>query len=213
MYTTSMPALAICQYCSKSFAIKPYRLRVSKTVFCSVECANSARKTPFAVYVRRFFAQVHCCDHGPLCPYCCWPWRGPSTRGYGQYRRPDRCRNEMAHRLAWELHQGSAIPHGLFCCHWCHNRACVNPLHLFLGTPRANTQHSARAGRLKGGANHTHGHQRASAKLTPSDVATIRLLYAHGQRGWGLGALAQAFGVTKRTIRLIVHYEMWTHLP
>jgi len=63
-----------------------------------------------------------------------------------------------AHRQAW-IDKNGEIPDGLFVCHKCDVPLCVNPDHLFLGTPKDNSQDCKNKGRLvltdqKGANNH-----------------------------------------------------------
>jgi len=88
-----------------------------------------------------------------VAPSGCWEWTGTINRhGYGVIcLMLDGKPNTMpAHRLQWMRVRGR-IPEGQDCCHTCDNRRCINPDHLFLGTPKDNIHDMIRKGRANFG--------------------------------------------------------------
>lgn len=137
----------------------------------------------------------------------CWLWSGSRMvrGGYGQLN--DRGRLLKAHRLSYELHHGE-IPPGLFVCHRCNVPACVNPEHLYAGTPRQNWDDTIAAGTrfvpeaLKGTEN-------PNSKLSENDVLCIRREVREGN---SLTELAKRYGVTKQAIWRVKERLSWKSL-
>lgn len=130
----------------------------------------------------------------------CWVWCGDTDHGYGRFTYAKS--KTRAHRVAYELEHGD-IPEGMFVCHKCDNRRCVNPDHLFLGTAADNVADRDRKGRQNRGTNvHT-------AKLTEEQVKEIVALYATGST---VGSLSIKYGVKVNAIRRILHGQSWKHI-
>lgn len=146
----------------------------------------------------------------------CWLWRAACfPSGYGIFTMPGRRHGipARAHRVAWELTHG-AIPAGMFVCHRCDNPPCVNPAHLFLGTPADNSADRNAKGRQARGErarqrNPARGERNANAKLTSGMVAQIKALRASGL---SQQAIADRMGTVQTTISRVLLGQTWRHV-
>ncbi len=157
----------------------------------------------------KFWSQVKKTDS-------CWVWAGKLTRhGYGSFSAIN-LRVSMAHRYSWILHNGPIEPHSLFVRHMCHNKRCVNPSHLALGTRADNTNDSVIAGHYRYSPErlarkrqqYASGEITLPRKLSPDDIQKIKAMRASGIQ---YKDIAAAFGTspnyTSRVCRGVVRAD------
>lgn len=161
----------------------------------------------------------------------CWNWTARTDRhGYGKFRPDGGNISEVgAHRVSWVIANGP-IPNDRIVCHTCDNRLCVNPAHLWLGTPAENSADMARKGRVICGNtpdtaargdrhwSRTHpeefaaahrGERNPSARLNEDIVRSIRIAFAGGE---SQGSIGRRLGIPQPHVSRIVLRRSWPHV-
>jgi hypothetical protein len=131
----------------------------------------------------------------------CWEYAGYIQRtGYGCLSF--RGKPFLTHRLAYEIWVGP-IPAGHYVCHKCDNPPCINPSHLFIGTPKENAADMVEKGR------NNRGESVRTAKLTPDMVLEITRRRVAGE---SIATLAAEFGISAPNARKIARGDTWRWL-
>ncbi len=187
------PENRLCRYCGLVF--KPTYARMD---YC---CLDHERKTTRAENsLDRFLSKINFTpdENG------CHNWiAGKTAAGYGHL-----CffgKERYAHHVAYEFFL-SPILNSLFVLHSCDNRACCNPVHLWLGTQWDNIQDRDRKGR---GIGIVRGAKHYAAKLKEEDVIEIRKLVKGGA---SQSEVARQKKVSVQTINSIIKRRNWKWL-
>lgn len=127
----------------------------------------------------------------------CWLWGGKiMKRGHGSFRFNGTM--GVASRFSYEYFIGK-IPDGMFVCHKCDVRSCVNPNHLFIGTAKDNSDDMIAKGRSR----HPKGEDIKQSKLTRQQADLIR------SSSLSLRKVAEQFGITYGNAGKIRRGELW----
>lgn len=120
----------------------------------------------------------------------CWIWKAGHRRNVPL----------SAHRIAYALDRGET-PEGMYVCHSCDVRGCVNPAHLFLGTNADNLADMAKKGRSPRGEIHHR---------TKLDIWSVIFIRADRRP---LRAIAADYGISRSGAGDIKLRKTWKHIP
>lgn len=142
--------------------------------------------------LKRFFDKVEKTD-------TCWNWTAYCWKsGYGCFSVSHRD-SQRAHRVSYEIYHKKKIAEDLYILHSCHNRKCVNPLHLREGTAQENSNDMIIAGRNS---------IVITSTLTEQDVRDIRKMSKIYKQKY----IAELYNLTRHSIRNIVNRITWNHI-
>lgn len=132
----------------------------------------------------------------------CWNWTGCSSGwGYGAINMGGN--HMLAHRFSWFITYGE-IPSGMFVCHHCDNRKCVNPKHLFLGTAKDNMRDKVEKGRHRGPVGDTHFKAKLRSEFIP-EIIKMR------EKGMTYKQIGDIYGVSLSAIFYAIKGKYWKH--
>lgn len=190
-----MSHVKTCEQCGAEFS-KDRRYSAAYFAsqrFCSSLCAGASKRAKTAGKDMRteFYRWVDTSGD-------CWLWTGARDKdGYGAFAFQGKM--YRANRVALKL-SGVDIPPGFYACHTCDNPSCVNPGHLYAGSPTDNMRDAVERDRVNSGERNHH------AKLTEDAVRFIR------SSDEACGVLATRFGVSHGAVSLARSGKTWRNV-
>lgn len=131
----------------------------------------------------------------------CLLWQGPITfYGYGDISYDTQ--RLKTHRVALEIKLGRPLRPGMWSCHAreCPNKHCIEPDHLYEGTPQSNRADDMATGKVH------RGEQIVQSVLKARQVRRIR------KDPRLLREIAADYGISEGHVSEIKHRKKWAHL-
>lgn len=109
-------------------------------------------------------------------------------------------KNQRLHRYVYKLYKGE-IPNGMVVRHLCHNKSCINPEHLEIGTQKDNVHDNYEVGSILTGSKH------GLAKLTRNEFDKVTSLLSQGM---GYTEVQKITGVCRNICKKIAKGTHWS---
>lgn len=185
-----------CIYCLKEYQRPLTEAKRQNMKFCSISCGVSSRnitnkKTPIELFYKNTIIPENTDD--------CWIWKCNKTSRYGVIKVDSK--PKLVHRFSYEYFNGP-IPNEMYICHHCDTTKCVNPKHLFIGTPKDNCDDKMKKGRHKA----RKGEEQGNAKLTNNQVREIKQKLREGMKRCDI---AMEYNARALQIGKIARGEQW----
>lgn len=201
---TPHTVIITCSYCGKQFPryLSQTISRKTGLPWANPECPDCKVIPPEV----RFWSKVDKTSS----PNGCWLWTaGVNADGYPNFPYP-KIGEWRGNRISWTLIHGR-IPDNIYVLHKCpgtHNRLCVNPDHLYLGTQSDNMKDAVEQGTLNRPTGEDHYH----SLLTEEAVCEIRSRYAELAKHHNVKELSTKYAVSLATIRDVAKRRSWKHI-